>query len=143
MRILGDTNVLRDYVLLREPFAQDARKIIDYCRREIIDGVIAAHSVADMFYILRKNISVDERRRSLLRLCDIFQVEAIDKDKLKRALINEDFSDFEDCLQMECALSFEADCIVTRNVGDYTASKVPCIDPKNFCAMFEDNGEEV
>jgi len=116
MRILVDTNVLLDYILLREPFTKNAQKIIDYCRRELLSGAIAAHSVADMFYIFRKNISVEERRRILLRLCDIFYVENVDKDKLTRALTNRDFSDFEDCLQSECAASFKADYIVTRNV---------------------------
>lgn len=142
MRILVDTNVLLDYILLREPFTQDAQKIIDYCRREILNGAIAAHSVADMFYILRKNISVEERRRILLRLCDIFFVENVDKDKLTRALINRDFSDFEDCLQYECAASFKADYIVTRNVEDYFASKIPCVTPKDFCTMLETNERE-
>ena len=65
MKILIDTNVLLDYILLREPFAQSAQKIIDYCRQELLEGSIAAQSVADMFYILRKNIAIDERRRIL------------------------------------------------------------------------------
>ena len=137
MRILVDTNILLDYILIRQPFTQNAEKIIDLCRQELLDGAIAAQSVADMFYILRKNISVEERRRILLRLCDIFYVESVDKDKLMRALINQDFSDFEDCLQMECALSFKADYIIKRNVSDYVASKIPCLTPKNFCDMFK------
>ena len=130
-----DTNVLLDYILLREPFAQSAQKIIDYCRQELLEGSIAAQSVADMFYILRKNIAIDERRRILLNLCNIFHVENIDKDKLKRALLNENFSDFEDCLQTECALSFKADYIITRNVADYKFSAIPCLTPNDFCEL--------
>ena len=116
MRILLDTNVLLDYILLREPFTQDAQKIIELCQNEILHGAPAAQSVADMFYILRKNISVEERRKILLCLCNIFHVESVDKVKLTRALMNQDFSDFEDCLQSECAAAFKADYIITRNV---------------------------
>lgn len=143
MRILVDTNVLLDYILLREPFTQSAQRIIKLCQEEILSGAIAAQSIPDMFYILRKNIPVEERRRILSCLCDIFHVENIDKNKLQQALLNQDFQDFEDCLQMECAASFRADYIITRNIDDYVASKIPCITPKDFCNMLETNGQEV
>ncbi len=143
MRILVDTNVLLDYILLREPFTQSAQKIIKLCQEEILNGAMAAQSVPDMFYILRKNISIEERRRILYCLCDIFHVENIDKDKLQRALPNQDFRDFEDCLQMECAASFKADYIITRNIDDYASSNIPCVTPKAFCDMLETKGQEV
>ena len=143
MRILLDTNVLLDYILLREPFTQDAQEIIELCQSEILDGAIAAQSVADMFYILRKDIPVDNRRRILLCLCEIFHVETIDKAKLTRALTNQDFSDFEDCLQNECATAFKADYIITRNVRDYVESKIPCLTPKDFCLMLKTHAKEV
>ncbi|MBR2520143.1 MAG: PIN domain-containing protein [Selenomonadaceae bacterium] len=143
MRILIDTNVLLDYILLREPFTQDAKKIIELCQKEILNGAMAAQSVADMFYILRKDIPVESRRRILLNLCDILHVESIDKAKLTRALRNQDFSDFEDCLQTECASTFKADYIITRNVRDYAGSEIPCLTPKDFCTLFETSGKEV
>lgn len=142
MRILLDTNVLLDYILLREPFTQDAQKIIELCRKEILHGAIAAQSIADMFYILRKDIPVDNRRRILLCLCEIFHVESIDKPKLTRALMNQDFSDFEDCLQSECAAAFKSDYIITRNVRDYVGSKIPCLTPKDFCSMLNVDGKD-
>ena len=143
MRILLDTNVLLDYILLREPFTQDAQKIIALCQQEILHGAIAAQSVADMFYILRKDISVEERRKILLCLCNIFHVESIDKVKLTRALMNPNFSDFEDCLQSECAAAFKADYIITRNVSDYAESKIPCFTSKDFCSMLKSDGKEI
>ena len=142
MRILLDTNVLLDYILLREPFTHDAQKIIELCQKEILHGVIAAQSVADMFYILRKDIPIEERRKILLCLCDILHVESIDKTKLVRALMNQDFSDFEDCLQSECAEAFKADYIITRNVRDYVGNKIPCLTPKDFCSMLKVDGKD-
>ena len=62
-------------------------------------------------------------------------MEGIDKDKLLAGLLNEDFSDFEDCLQMECAKSCGADYIVTRNVSDYATSEVKAIEPKNYLTL--------
>ena len=116
-RILVDTNVLLDYLLTREPFYGDAEKIIHGCVDGKAKGCIAAHSISNMFFILRKDYSAEERREVLSSLCSIFDVEGIDKAKLLSGLQNEEFSDFEDCLQMECAKAYKADYIVTRNMG--------------------------
>lgn len=135
-RILIDTNILLDYLLEREPFADDARTIVELCTNGNARACIAAHSIPNMFFILRKNYTVKERRDILSSICTLFDVEGIDKTKLLSGLENEDFSDFEDCLQMECAKSFGAEYIVTRNVSDYLASEVKAIEPGEFLKMY-------
>ena len=131
-KILIDTNVLLDYLLTREPFYEDAKNIILSCADGKVKGCIAAHSISNMFFILRKDYTTEERREVLSNLCLLFDVEGIDKDKLLAGLENEDFSDFEDCLQMECAKAYGADFIVTRNVSDYSASEIVAIEPKDY-----------
>lgn len=88
-----------------------------------------------MFFILRKDYDAKERRELLSNLCKIFDVEEIDKSKLLSGLQNEDFPDFEDCLQMECAKSYGAEYIVTRNVDDYKLSDVKVVLPKDYLMM--------
>lgn len=134
-KILIDTNVLIDYLLERKPFFEDAKAIILSCVEGKVKGCIAAHSIPNIFYILRKDYSEKERRDVLCNLCSIFDVEGIDKVKLLSGLANEDFSDFEDCLQMECAKSYGADYIVTRNVSDYATSEVKAIEPKEYMEL--------
>lgn len=131
-KILIDTNVLLDYLLEREPFFEDAKRVIVSCTDGETKGCIAAHSISNMFFILRKDYNAKERREVLSNLCKIFDVEGIDKAKLISGLQNENFSDFEDCLQMECAKSYEADYIVTRNVSDYANSEVKAITPQEY-----------
>lgn len=99
-KILIDTNVLLDYLLEREPFFEDAKKVILSCTEADTKGSIAAHTISNMFFILRKDYTAKERRVILSSLCTIFDVKGIDKAKLLSGLANEDFSDFEDCLQM-------------------------------------------
>ena len=140
MRILIDTNILIDFVSRREPFFVDALKIFELCQQEIVDGAVAAHSIVNMAYILRKDFTPDELRKILLRLCKIFQVEAIDLGKLTAALNDDNFSDFEDCLQTQCALNLRADFIVTRNVKDFAASSIPAVTPENFFKILEEQG---
>lgn len=38
-------------------------------------------------------------------------------------------------LQMECAKSYGADYIVTRNVSDYVTSEVKAIEPKDYLRL--------
>ncbi len=116
-RIIIDTNVLLDYLLTREPFYEDAKNIISICVDGKTKGCIAAHSISNMFYILRKNYGA--------------------KINLVAGLQNEDFSDFEDCLQMECAKTCGAEYIVTRNVNDYKASEVRAILPKDYLELLK------
>lgn len=134
-RILIDTNVLLDYLLTREPFYDDAKKVLLACVEGKAKGCIAAHSISNMFFILRKDYNARERREILSSLCSIFDVEGIDKAKLLAGLKNEEFSDFEDCLQMECAKAYGEQYIVTRNVADYTSSEIKAIMPKDYLAL--------
>ena len=131
-KILIDTNILLDYLLEREPYFEDAKKVILACTEGNTKGCIAAHSISNMFFILRKDYDAKERREVLKNLCMIFDVEGIDKTKLLLGLENEDFSDFEDCLQMECAKSYGAEYIVTRNVADYSTSDIKAILPNEY-----------
>lgn len=134
-RVLVDTNVLLDYLLTREPFYEDAEKIVLACVEGKVKGCIAAHSVPNMFFILRKDYSPEERREVLLNLCRIFDVEGIDRAKLLSGLQNADFPDFEDCLQMECAKAYKAGYIVTRNIDDYKMSEIKAILPKDYLEL--------
>lgn len=134
-KILIDTNVLLDYLLTREPFYVDAKKVILKCTEGEVKGCIAAHSIPNMFFILRKDYDAKDRREILCSLCKIFEIEGIDKAKLVSGLENEDFSDFEDCLQMECAKAYGAEYIVTRNVSDYVISEVTAILPEDYLKL--------
>ena len=85
--------------------------------------------------LLRKDYDPKERREILSGLCTIFDIEGIDKNKLLSGLRNEDFSDFEDCLQMECAKAYGAEYIITRNIADYKMSEVKAILPEDYLKL--------
>ena len=138
MRVLVDTNIVLDYLLEREPYAESAKKIVVACKQKKVIGCIAAHTVSNMFFILRKTYSVEDRRTILKDIYKLFDVEGIDRLKIIQALDNSDFKDFEDCLQMQCAKSFRADYILTRNLADYRDSEIACISPEEFCEKYLD-----
>ena len=136
MRILIDTNIIVDYILKRENFFECAEKIVSFCTDGRVEGAVSSQSIADTFYILRKDFSPAERKSLLLIICQIFHVEAVDEVKILFALADETFSDFEDCLQVQCAKSFRADYIITRNVKDFAASEIPAVTPEGFHKIF-------
>lgn len=132
MVVLVDTNIIIDALANREPYADNAKKILGKCAAREVTGILAAHSIPNMFYIFRKNFSQDERRFLLKNLCNIFKISDLNAKKILAALENEKFVDFEDCLQEECAVESMADYIVTRNPADFANSRVKVILPEEF-----------
>ena len=57
LRILVDTNVLLDYLLCRSPYDRAAEQIVVACKQRWVSGCIAAHSISNMFFILRKDVN--------------------------------------------------------------------------------------
>ena len=132
MVILIDTNVILDYLIPRQPFADIADKILGLCVQQECSGYIAAHSITNIFYILRKQFSVSERKKLLMELCEFIEVAGIQKKQVIDALNDEDFDDFEDRIQVECAKMIGADYIITRNIIDFSASPIPAMLPEDF-----------
>ena len=139
MVVLIDTNVILDSVLDRKPFVEQSNAIFELCFKKKLYGCIAAHSITNLFFILRKHMTGKQRRVTLLKLCRLFTVVSIDSDKIISALNNDNFSDFEDCLQDECAVDFDADYIITRNISDFKGSKVKAVEPSEFWQCLPNN----
>jgi len=135
MRILFDTNIILDFIIKREPFSDNANALIELCDTGVIEGCIAAHTIPDVFYILRKQLTVSERKNILLSLCEVMSIVGLDSLILLSALKNEDFTDFEDCLQNECAMKFNADYIVTRDPIGFLNAKIPIINPVDLLKL--------
>lgn len=70
MVVLLDTNIILDIFMDRGPYAEEARIIMTKCADREIIGYLAAHSIPNLFYILRKAYSQQERRRLIRSLCD-------------------------------------------------------------------------
>jgi predicted nucleic acid-binding protein len=141
MAVLIDTDVLVDYLSKREPFYSDAFRIIELRKRQKFFGVISTQTYANLYYVLRRVLSEELRRELLLELCLLFGIGVIDGSMTVRALKESQYKDFEDRLQMLCALSVGADYIVTRNIKDYNDSEIKAVSPKEFLEILEKESE--
>ena len=119
MKVLVDTNVLLDYFLTRKPFFEAANKVFLSCLFTL-QGYIASHTFVDLFYQMheRSGKSVEYCRNTFLKLCQIFEVCSIDKQRIIDASQNLEFNDFEDSLQNACASYSGVDYIITRSMDE-------------------------
>ena len=136
MTILLDTNIILDYIAERPFSKSETKQIFDMFFSRKINGIIAAHSITNLWYILRKTCTAPERREIINTLLECFEIAEINKTIIQNAINRNNFSDFEDCLQDECAKTYKADYIITRDKDDFTTSLIPTLFPTEFLNNF-------
>ena len=125
MKVLIDTNVILDVLCNRLPFVEDAQKVFRLC------GYISALSIPNIIYIMRKELDADRISDILEKLSLIFTIADLKSSDLTKA-VKLGFDDYEDALQSVCASRIKADYIVTRNIKDFSGSKVTAIKPSEL-----------
>ena len=74
--------------------------------------------------------------KALEKIRIVFGVAVVDEKVIDLSLVS-DFKDFEDAVQYYSALLAKADCIITRNKGDYVDDKIPILTSEEFLATVE------
>lgn len=118
MRVLLDTNIVLDGLLEREPFVRDAKALFQAIRSGQVEGYITATTLTDIFYIAKKAKGVAVARRDVSDLLALMQICAVDRSILETA-ISSLLPDFEDAVQIACALNENLDAIITRDTQDF------------------------
>ena len=129
-----DTNVVLDVLCAREPFYADSLKIFKLCEVGKIEGHILSLSIADIVYILRKELTADSIKEILDKLFLIFKIDDLKAEDLKSAS-ELHFSDYEDALQTVCAKRNRSSYIVSRNTKDFSQSSIQAITPAEFIKL--------
>ena len=140
--ILIDTNIVLDYILVRQPEFSNSTRVLLACQNDDVKGYLAFHSLSTIWYVARKNYNAQKRREILLEITDFLTVTGASHNSVIDAIKNEDFHDFEDCLQEKCALEINADYIVTNNIKDFAASTISAVIPADMLKILvKNNGE--
>ncbi len=100
--ILVNTNILMDVIASREPYDEYEKRILEKCAKKEVTGIMAAHSIPNLFYILRKDFSQEERRALLKDLCSIFRISDLNTKKIIAALDNDKFIDSSGVCRLRC-----------------------------------------
>ena len=139
-RALLDINVILDVLQRRQPFYDDSAAVLAAVETGRLTGLVAAHSVTTLFYLLAKYGSPDTARVHTLELLSVLAVAPVDGHVLEQALALP-YRDLEDAVQMAAARQAGADYLVTRDRAGYAAGPLPTLAPAELLALLP-GGEE-
>ena len=134
LRVLIDLNIILDTLQKREPFYGTSAQVLACAETGRIDGLVAAHTMTTLFYLIVKDRSAETARVALTDLLRFLLVASVDHTTVEQAL-NLPYRDFEDAVQMMAAVQAGAQYVVTRNVQDYKAGPLPALQPAELLAM--------
>lgn len=129
-RVLIDINIFEDVLSNRKGVIASS-EVIRLVKNKKIEGWLSANSVGILYYLRRKILPEEEARIKIKELLEGFVIIP-----LRYNIINNSFvdgsPDYEDNLQIESAIQFNLDAIITRNKKDFESSRVPAYTPEEF-----------
>lgn len=133
MKLLIDANILLDVMQKREPQYKDSVVIWKLCEIGRVEGHISALTIANLMYVMRKELDPARIQEVVTMLSLIFRFTDLTASEIIRAA-GLKWPDFEDALQSVTAERLNADCIITRNIRDFMKSRVVALTPAEFLA---------
>ncbi len=131
-KLFLDTNIVIDLLSRRTPFYAESAALFSLADRQQIELSTSSLTVANTSYVLLKQMNANQAKSVLRKLRLIVKNLPLDDKIIGLALNDETFLDFEDGLQYFTALENEQDVIITRNLKDFTNSKIPVLTAKKF-----------
>jgi predicted nucleic acid-binding protein len=132
MRLLLDTNVLSDALLIR-PGKPASEAILNLCESGTHQAIVAWQTLPTVSYYYRRGHTDAETWEMLREMIAFIDVPTVGKSDVIKAL-SYAITDFEDALQLSCAEADRADAIITRNVKDFVSSPIRVFAPEDFLA---------
>jgi predicted nucleic acid-binding protein len=130
-KIFLDTNVLIDVLVQRGEFFDDAADIWSLSEQGRMTGIIAAVSMTNIYYIVRKLSDHKTAMKAMVQLRDVFAIAASDGQILSQA-IDAKIADFEDAVQYFTAVHAGVAAIVTRDPRHFPRGAIPVVTPREF-----------
>ncbi|TNF93657.1 MAG: PIN domain-containing protein [Gammaproteobacteria bacterium] len=134
MKVLFDTNIVLDVLLDRKPFSDSAAYLFSSVERTQISGYLCATTVTTIHYLVRKAMDNQTAVKQMQQLLSLFEIAPVNRVVIEQAL-QSSFSDFEDAVLYESARHAGVTYIVTRNVSDFSKSKLPVFNADEFIYM--------
>jgi predicted nucleic acid-binding protein len=133
-RALIDTNVVLDVLLDRPPHAAAASAIWAFIETGLSTGVLAAHAITTIHYLVRKQLGSAGAMRTVAAIMRVFEIAPVDSAVLQEAL-RLGLSDFEDSVTAAAARFAGCDFIVTRDPKGFRGSPVRHLTPQAYLPL--------
>jgi predicted nucleic acid-binding protein len=134
LKIVFDTNVVLDVLLIREPYAQMSINLFDAVVSKAIEGYLCATTITTIDYLVGKCLGKPKARKLVRGLLDLFLVAEVNEAVLTQA-INSDFTDFEDAVLYQAGCYAGVDGFVTRNLKDFKMAELPIYQPDELARL--------
>lgn len=136
---LLDTNVILDALLERLPWNVDASALWQAKLDDLFIAYVTATSVTDIFYITRRHAGREKAWQVIHVILDQLSIIPVGIDDLRLATTIGG-RDFEDNLQVACAVRMQLDAIVTRDFSGFSVNNIPILTPQQMLLkLSEDN----
>jgi predicted nucleic acid-binding protein len=135
-RVLFDTNVVLDVLLDRQPYVEGSSAAWAAVESGISEGMLAAHAVTTIHYLVRKEVGNIKARRIMTAILRVFGVAAVDGAVVQEAL-QLPFSDFEDAVTAAAARLAGCEYIVTRDPKGFRGSSVRPLTPEAVTPLLD------
>ena len=126
--MLLDTDVLIDVALDRLPHSETASELLDQLEQGMGSACVAWHSLSNLYYVTTPALGRIEARDFVVDLTRFVEVATTGTESIRYAA-GLPMADFEDAMQVAAAHACGAQCIVTRNLGDYARSPIAAVSP--------------
>lgn len=133
-RVLLDLNIVLDVIQQREPHNKLSAAILDAVAQEEISGLLAAHTITTLFYLLSRQQSHQVVTTVLNQVLNNFSIATVNEEVIRDAL-SLNWRDFEDAVQMSAAVHASADYLVTRNPKDFEVAVIPVVQPGTLLSL--------
>jgi hypothetical protein len=133
-RVLLDVDVVLDVLTARQPFFSDSAALVALCESGRCVGVVAAHTLTTLWYLLAKHRDRAFARQAMAGLLRIVRVATVD-DAVLAAALALDLPDFEDAVQACAGAAAGVDVVATRNVADFSRGPLPVAAPADLLPL--------
>ena len=130
-KLFVDTDVILDLLGHRIPHYHFSAVLFTLAEMKKLDLYTSPLIMANTFYILRKQIGIEEAKKALRKLRILLHIIDSSESVVDKAL-NSDFSDYEDAIQYYTALEHGISVILTRNLKDYKNASIIVQTPEAF-----------
>lgn len=135
-KLFVDTNVVIDLLAKRKLYFEEAAALFSMADRKQVEIAVSSLTMATTGYILMRQMDASGAKRILRKLRLMVRILPLDDKIIDLALNDEGFSDFEDAIQYFSARENGRELIVTRNLKDYKASRLPVMTGRQFIETF-------
>ena len=133
MRVRLDINVVLDVILVRQPWFAEAARVWDAHRDGQINAAIAGFSLPIVFFIVRRHTDHKHAHEAVQICLATLEIIPVSRPTLELAATLPG-NDYEDNLQLACAMEAKLDGIVTRDRSGFPGATISILAPSDLLA---------